>query len=386
METAHRANGVRSVLFGGYGVAVLAVAVAIAFRLGLNPILGDKGHLIILILPVLIASLRGGAGPGLFTLVFGTSMSFLLYPSSIASRFDEVWEWVTFGLFLVTCGGVIALARRERLEQAARLRSEAELARLNLDLERLVEERTAELRAANEELEGFCHSMAHDMRTPTRAIAGNARILLEDYADQLPEDLADHLARINRAALKQGALVDALLTYARMAKQEVHREPVDVAALVHELVADVARREDAEVVVHVSSGLQVDADPRQLRIALRALLENSVRYRVPNSVAHIEVEGDPEGRLVVADRGIGFDMAFAHKVVMPFERLHRDETYPGVGMGLALVSRIAQRHRGTLKTESQLDRGTTVWLDLGCVARQSVVAAVPEPGKHTPAA
>lgn len=375
MEPMPPKRDVSSVLLSGYGTAALAVLAVTIFRFGLNSILGDKGHLILLILPVLIASLRGGFGPGLFAFLSGTFLSFALYPSSIASRFDEPSEWVSYALYLGTIAGIIGLGKRVHEQQAALLRSEQDLALLNERLERDVEARTAELREANDELEGFCHSMAHDMRTPTRAIAGNARILLEDYGEQLPPTLAEHLRRINRAALKQGALVDALLTYARLAKQPVERELLDLTALCYEIGPDVARREGADFSIQASPGLSVEADPRQVRTALRAVLENSARYRAAGAPVHVQVTVDSEGRLVIADDGIGFDMAFVHKVRLPFERLQRDEAYVGVGMGLAVVARIMGRHDGEFEIESAPGIGTTVRLGFGVPVKGLPVGA-----------
>lgn len=378
MATGPDKRPISSVLLNGYGVAALAVFAVTAFRFGLNSVLGDKGHLIMLILPVLIASLRGGQGPGIFAFFSGTFLSFALYPSSIRSRFDEPYEWVSYAIYLGTIAGIIFLGKRVHEQKERLLRSEKELAALNESLEREVAVRTAELQAANDELEGFCHSMAHDMRTPTRAIAGNARILLEDFGDQLPKGLAEHLQRINRAALKQGALVDALLTYARLAKQPVEREPLNLTALCYEIGPEVARREGADFSVQADPGMTVEADARQVRTAIRAVLENSARYRAKGAAVRVQVTVDSEGRLVIADDGIGFDMAFGHKVRLPFERLQRDEDFPGVGMGLAMVARIIGRHDGKLDVESSPGVGTTVRLGFGVPVRSTSVGDVPQ--------
>jgi light-regulated signal transduction histidine kinase (bacteriophytochrome) len=332
------------------------------FRFVLSSVMEDKGHLIMLILPVVIASLRGGQGPGTFAFLFGTFLSFALYPKSIATRFDEPYERITYVIYLVTIAGIIYLGKRVHEQHANLIRKEQELAALNESLEREVAQRTAELKAANEELENFCYTMAHDMRTPTRAIAGNARILIEDFGNQLPAPLGDHLRRISRAAIKQGALVDALLTYARLAKQPIEPEPLDLTAIVYEIAPEIARREEADVSIQAMPGMMVEADARQVRTALRAILENCARYRKPGAPVRVQVEVDDHGGLVVRDDGIGFDMAFAHKVILPFERLQRDDVYPGVGMGLALVGRIMGRHDGTLGIESAPEVGTTVRL------------------------
>lgn len=377
MATPPDKRSVKSVLLGGYGEAALAVLAVTVFRFSLNSVLEDKGHLIMLILPVLIASLRGGQGPGTFAFLLGTFLSFALYPKSIATRFDEPYERISYVIYLGTIAGIIFLGKQVKEKQAQLVRKEQELAALNESLEREVAARTAELKEANEELENFCYTMAHDMRTPTRAIAGNARILLEDFGGQLPAPLADHLRRISRAAIKQGALVDALLTYARLAKQPIEPETLDLTAIVYEIAPDIARREGADLSVQAGAGMTVEADARQVRTALRAILENSARYHKPGAPARVQVDVDGQGRLVIRDDGIGFDMEFAHKVILPFERLQRDDVYPGVGMGLALVGRIMGRHEGAFEIESVPGVGTTVRLRFAMPVRSNVAVVSP---------
>ena len=337
-----------------YVRATLAVVAFVLLRLGLDGILGDRSTHVLLIVPVSYAALKGGLGPGGYASLLGAGLTAVFIPR----LFDDGGDWVALGLYFFASAGAISLGAKVRGDQERSLEIEAEL-------ERRVAERTAELNVATNELESFCYSVAHDMRTPSRAISGNARILLEDYVDDLPPKLAEHLRRIHRAALKQGHLVDSLLAYAKLAKTPVEREAVDVKTMATQVLQDVVKQEGGAATVQVQPGLTARADERMLRTALRAIVENSVRYRKPDHSAHIEVTARGDGSIAVVDDGIGFEMAYVHKVTQPFERLHRDEAFPGVGMGLALVDRIAARHGGRLDVESEPNGGTTVTLNLG---------------------
>jgi signal transduction histidine kinase len=357
-----------------YGAAALISSAAVLARLALNPILNEQGRYGFLLPATLVCAIYGGFGAGLFACLLGAllTMRFVVQPDD-PFRFDNPSDVGGLVLFLAINLGVLFLAHRETKEKRRRIRTERQLEELNAELERKVEERTAQLKRANEELEGFCYSMAHDLRTPSRAIAGNARILMEDHSAELTPELQNHLRRINGAALKLGALLDGLLTYARLATQDLQLKLVRVDELAKEIAVEEARRIRAELLVE-SEPLEVLADERQLRVMLRALIDNSLVYRKIGEPARLSLTLD-EGALVVSDNGIGFDMAFAHKVFVPFERLHRDEAYPGVGIGLANVERVATRHGGSVSIESAPNQGTQVKVCLPGIAK---VPAKPE--------
>lgn len=342
--------------------------VAVLVRLGLHPVFQEQSRYFFLLPVILFSAVYTGIRSGVFGSILGGLVTlWVLVPKGTA----ESKDYAGLLTFWLICAAILWLTRREHRERERRNEVEARLASTNAYLEGKIVQRNdqlgranEELAAANAELESFCYSMAHDLRTPTRAIAGNARILLEDHGDKLPPDLTAHLRRINQAALKLGFLVDGLLTYARLAKQEINLEDHDMAKLAKEVVETEARRAKVEVDLEIDPNLRLCADERMLRVLLRALAENSILYRKPGEKPVIRLRCDGDHGFVFEDEGIGFEMAYAHKVFQPFERLHRDEAYPGVGMGLANVDRVVSRHEGQVRIESEPNGGTKVFVQL----------------------
>jgi PAS domain S-box-containing protein len=213
----------------------------------------------------------------------------------------------------------------------------------NEELERRVEERTADLLSANAELEGFTYSVSHDMRAPLRSIVGKSAMLVEDYANQLPRDAQDQLERLSKSALKMNALVEDLLRFARLNKQAPVRTTCELAAMFRDVAADEAR------------------------MVLENLVANAVKYRrrdIPLRLEFGQAERNGSPAFFVRDNGIGFDMQFREKLFRPFERLHRDADYPGTGIGLANVKRIIERHGGQVDAEGRPGEGATFWFTL----------------------
>jgi light-regulated signal transduction histidine kinase (bacteriophytochrome) len=242
---------------------------------------------------------------------------------------------------------------------------EREIFALNQELERRVQERTEALQKAVDELNGFTYSVSHDLRTPLRGMVGHSRILVEEHSEALDRKVRDGLQSIEAAALKMSALVDSLLQYARLGRQEVRRESVDITELAHQVTRKLAAAgwpcENANV--HVQPGLQAEADPALVEIVLTTLIDNGCKYRTRGQPAHVEVGRDANG-FYVYNRGIGFDMQYVQKVFEPFQRLHRDQEYPGTGIGLANARRIVERHGGTLWAEGVPGEGATFWFTL----------------------
>lgn len=235
-------------------------------------------------------------------------------------------------------------------------RQKLELRELNDRLERRVEERTAELVAANQELEAFTYSVAHDLRAPLRAISATSKILLEEIGETLEADQRHMLIRQAHNSGKLAALIDDLLRLSRIGRQAMRLVTVDISAL----ATAVARDEvGSRMRVEIEPNITLCADPDLIRIVLANLIGNSVKYSPDGGKVHVGrfSEGDREG-FFVADEGIGFEMEYVHKIFQPFERLHRDDVYPGSGVGLASVQRIAERHRGQVWAESTPDKGS----------------------------
>jgi len=356
-----------------YVVAVALSCGSVAIRWSLNSVFQEQSRFFLLLPITLFCAIYGGVGPALVASLLGgvLTLALLVRNESGAPGLGQTKDIAGFVLYLLMCAGFLWLTHREINERKKRMGVEArlatanaQLAAANAELEAKVAERTAALKAASDELEGFCYTVAHDLRTPSRAIAGNARILLEDYSGKLDSNLSSHLQRMNNAAVKLGSLVDGLLIYARLAKQELIATDVNLEKLAREVIEGEARRGKIDLQLYIEPELYVRADERQMRILMRALGENSLLYRKPEKEAVINVRKRPGGGFVFEDEGIGFDMAYVEKVFQPFERLHRDETYPGVGLGLANVERVVQRHGGAVDIQSELGKGTTVSVEL----------------------
>jgi len=255
------------------------------------------------------------------------------------------------------------------LDVTERKRAEDEVRRLNTDLERRVRERTAELTAANRELESFAYSVSHDLRAPLRSIDGFSHLLASEFEGWLDEKARGYLDRVRRAAQRMGGLIDDLLELSRVTRQEMHRVPVDMSQLASELIDERARAEpEHKVSVLIAPNLKAVGDPQLLRVMLQNLLENAWKYSAKRPVPRIEFgreASDGQDIFYVRDNGVGFDMKYVDRLFTPFQRLHRPEDFEGTGVGLASVSRVVRRHGGRIWAEAAPDQGATFRFTLG---------------------
>jgi hypothetical protein len=255
------------------------------------------------------------------------------------------------------------LVRGSIVNISERKQAEGEIRKLNAELEFRVKERTAQLEAANHDLESFTYSVSHDLRAPLRHIDGFSKILVEDYGPQLPADARQHVERVRAATVHMGHLVDDLLNLARVGRGSVRVMASDL----NELLADTILSLEAEtrgrnVEWRVGRLSIAPCDPGLLRQVFFNLLSNALKFTKGCEKAVIEIgEIRNEGRPVifVRDNGVGFDMKYADKLFQVFQRLHREEDFEGTGVGLAIVYRILQKHGGGIRAEASPQKGAT---------------------------
>ncbi len=238
-----------------------------------------------------------------------------------------------------------------------------EILDLNAGLERRVAERTAELTAANRELDAFAYAVSHDLRAPLRAMSGFSQALLEDYGPQLNDEARGYLGQVDLASRRMGELIDGILALSRSTRGELRREAIDLSALATDRLAELARlHPERRLVWDVEPGLAVRGDSSMLGAVLDNLLGNAWKYTSRCPVAEIRVHGGEIGGvrgICISDNGAGFDMAHAARLFKPFQRLHRQDEFPGMGIGLATVQRIVQRHGGAIVATAQPGRGAS---------------------------
>lgn len=299
---------------------------------------------------------------------------------------------ITFGIFHIVRVDRMVIARTKELkasndalehEIAERTKQQAIMHRTTLQLrqreeelnrhrdhlEELVEQRTHELSTVNRELEAYSYSIAHDLRAPLRAVTSFSQILLNEAAHKLDSDQRDSLHRVINAGKYMAHLIDDILELSRITRKELRREKVDLSALVCDVVDELRRAEPCrEVTVTVADGINVNGDPKLLRVALENLLGNAWKYSSRVERPSIEFGTTMEGEKTVyyvRDNGIGFDMRYAEKLFHAFQRLHSSQDYEGTGIGLATVQRIVQRHGGDVWASSEPGKGASFHFTLG---------------------
>jgi signal transduction histidine kinase len=276
----------------------------------------------------------------------------------------------------LSASGALFGAAWSQHQATARLRkSEDDVRRLNLNLERRVGERTTELEQANKELEAFSYSVSHDLRGPLRSLNGFSQMLVDQYAERLDPRGRDYLQRVLAAAVEMGDLIDGFLKLARVARQEMKMDTVDLSALAEAVARDLRALDPGRTVeFRVEPGIAATGDAALLRVVLENLLGNAWKFTSKRGKSTIEF-GLREGACFVRDDGAGFDMADASRLFRPFERLHAASDFPGTGIGLATVHRVVERHGGTLRAEAAPGRGAAFFFTLSDVHRGAAVGA-----------
>ena len=281
---------------------------------------------------------------------------------------QQSYQFVTrltfiFGVAIVILGMFIAAAVIRRNKHQLLL-----IQQYQDHLEEQVDQRTEELQTVNQELQSYNHSLAHDLRTPVRAIMSFSQILYDDLKDTLTKEQAYDFSRIITASDRMNTLIDDILNLANITRSELKLTDIDISKLATQINQELkAAYPHHDVDVLIEGGLRAYGDKTQVHVLLDNLLSNAWKFTQDKEAPQIrlgQIVGDNRNVFYLSDNGVGFDPVYVEKVFQPFQRLHRIDQFPGSGVGLAIVERVIQRHNGRIWVQSTPNKGTTFYFTL----------------------